>query len=196
MSAITDKARDFWDRISPRERALVVLIAIGLPLAGGVWLALSIHDGLVTKDAHNEQMRDALELIAHEKAKGPQALATDDAPKIPAEPERLEAYITKAQDKFSLKFKGPIDSRSKVTKNGFVTTTVACALDNITTDELKAFLQEIETANKLVVTTHLEVRRNFRDKKKIDAQFEISTYSLEKPKPNAGSGDAADKKDG
>jgi hypothetical protein len=192
--AITDRARDFWDRISPRERALVVLLAIGIPIAGGVWLALSIHDGLVTMDQRNDQMRDALEIIQHEKGKGPQALV-DDAPKIPAEPEKLEAYVSKAAEKFSLKFKGPIDSRPKATKNGFVTTTVACAIDNITTDELKAFLQEVETTNKLVVTTHLEVRRNFRDKKKIDATFEISTYSLEKPKAGAGSGEA-DKKDG
>jgi type II secretion system (T2SS) protein M len=194
--AITDRARDFWDRISPRERALVVLLAIGVPIAGGVWLALSIHDGLVTMDQRNDQMRDALEIIQHEKGKGPQA-TPDDAPKIPAEPERLEAYVTKAAEKFSLKFKGPIDSRPKATKNGFVTSTVSCAIDSISTDELKAFLQEVETTNKLVVTTHLEVRRNFRDRKKIDATFEISTYSLEKPKAGAGSGAEADgKKDG
>ena len=32
MSAISDKARDFWDRISPRERRLVILLAVALPI--------------------------------------------------------------------------------------------------------------------------------------------------------------------
>ena len=32
MSAITDKATDFWDRISPRERRLVVIAAVAVPL--------------------------------------------------------------------------------------------------------------------------------------------------------------------
>ena len=80
--AITDRARDFWDRISPRERALVVLLSIGLPLAAAVWLAFSIHDGLSSMDARNQQMRDALDIIETEKAKGP-LVVSDDAPKIP-----------------------------------------------------------------------------------------------------------------
>lgn len=190
--AITDRARDFWDRISPRERMLVVLLAIGLPIAAAVWLALSIHDGLATMDARNQTMRDALEIIATEKAKGPQVV-TDDAPKIPAEPMPLETYVTKAAEKFSLKFKGPIDSRPKVVRNGFVTTTLSCAFDDITTDQLKAFLQEVEQGNKIVVVTHLDVRRDFRDKKKIDATFEVSTYSLEAKPKESGSGEDKDK---
>ena len=38
--AVADRARDFWDRISPRERKLVVLLAVALPIVLAIWLGL------------------------------------------------------------------------------------------------------------------------------------------------------------
>ena len=71
---------------------------------------------------------------------------------------------------------GSIEQRA-VTKNGIVTTTVSCAVEDISTDQLKALLQDIETAEKVVAVTHLDVKRDRRDTKKIDVTLEISTYS-------------------
>jgi hypothetical protein len=189
--AISDRARDFWDRISPRERALVVLLAIGVPIAVTVLLGLSIRDGLIEREERNERTREALEVIARMRAK-PQAVTPTDEVPIPDDPIPLETYVTKAAEKGQLKFKGSIETRRGQPRNGFITHTVSVALDDITTDQLKAFLSELEMGNKTVVVTQLDVRRDFRDKKKIDANFEISTYSKDKPKA-AGS---AEKKDG
>ena len=186
--AISDRARDFWDRISPRERVLVVLLGFAVPVLLVVWLGLSIRGGLIAMEDRNEQTREALAEIAKIKANGP-LQPVDDQIKIPDAAVALETYVSKAAEKFSLKFKGAIDSRPKVTRNGFVTTTVSCSLDDVTTDQLKAFLQEVETGNPVVVVTHLDVRRDFRDKKKIDVGFEISTYS-NAPKSGDGSGSA------
>ena len=186
--AISDRARDFWDRISPRERVLVVALAFALPAILATWLALSIRGGLIAMEERNERTRDALAEIAKLRASGPQQ-PIDDQVKVPDEPVALETYVSKAAEKVSLKFKGAIDSRPKATRNGFVTTTVSCALDDVTTDQLKAFLQEVETGNKVVIVTHVDIRRDFRDKKKLDVAFEISTYS-NVPKPGSGSGSA------
>jgi hypothetical protein len=190
--AISDRARDFWDRISPRERMLVVVLAIGVPVALAVWLGLSIRDGLIEREARNEQTREALDVIAKLREKGPQAAPVDEVP-IPDDPIPLETYVTKAAEKNQLKFKGSIETRKGTPKNGFVTTTVTCSLDDITTDQLKAFLAEVEGPNKTVVVTHLDIRRDFRDKKKLDANFEISTYS--KHRANAAGSAEAEKKD-
>lgn len=173
--AFSDRARDFWDRISPRERKLVVFLGAAVPIALAIWLGMSIRDGLVNMEARNEQARDALDIVGKLKAAGgPQQ--EDPGVKIPDAPIALTTYVSKALDKNSLKNKGSIDER-KVTKNGIVTTTVSCALEDITTDQLKAFLQEVETAEKIVAVTHIDVKRDRRDAKKIDATFEISTYS-------------------
>jgi hypothetical protein len=192
-------ARDFWDRISPRERKLVVFLAVVVPLGLAIWLGLSIRDGLIVMDERNERTRDAISRVAKMKAAG--GVQEEPGVKIPDTAIPLETYVTKAAEKGGLKFKGPIDSRPKVTKNGFVTTTVSCALDDISTDQLKAFLQEIESGVLIVAVTHIDVKRDFKDKKKVDASFEISTYSnAEKVKKDGEGGgteapDAKDSKD-
>ncbi|MEO8704994.1 MAG: type II secretion system protein GspM [Kofleriaceae bacterium] len=194
--AFSDRTRDFWDRISPRERKLVVFLAFVVPLGLVIWLGLSIRDGLITMEDHNQKTRDALDIIADLKLRGPQTPTADDV-KIPDDALALETYVSKAAEKFSLKFKGPIDSRPKTTRNGFVTTTISCALDDITTDQLKSFLQEVEQGNKVVAVTHVDVRRDFKDKKKVDATFDISTYStLPKVTPSGSGAGSAEKKGG
>lgn len=186
--AINDRLRDFWDRISPRERAMVLVLGVAVPVGLALWLGFSIHDGLVAMENRNDQTRKALDVIADLKVRGTPAPAADVV-KIPDEPLALETYISQAAKKNSLTFKGSIDSRPKVTHNGFVTMTVSCALDNITTEQLKGFLAEVER-EKVVYVTHLTVRRDFSDKKKLDATFDVSTYA-NAPKAGAGSGSAA-----
>ena len=61
--ALTDRARDFWDRISPRERNLVVLLAVALPITLALWLGLAIHDGLVAMEKRNDDTRKALDIV-------------------------------------------------------------------------------------------------------------------------------------
>src|SRR5512143_2591142 len=78
MSAISDKARDFWDRISPRERRLVILLAIAAPVCIAIWLGLSIRDGLVNMEARNERTRKALRVLDGMRAEGTPAQKTDD----------------------------------------------------------------------------------------------------------------------
>lgn len=186
---LTDRFRNFWDRISPRERKLVVLLVIGVPIALAVWLGLAIRDGLVAMEDRNQTTRDALEIIEQLKAAGPQQAAADQV-KIPDEPIALETYVSKAAEKSGLAFKGSIDTR-KAARNGFVTTTVSVSLDDISTDQLKAFLQEVETGNRTVVVTHLDVHQDFRDHTKLDASFEISAYSKDHAKAS-GSGEDKD----
>jgi hypothetical protein len=174
-----------------------VFLAFAVPLGLAIWLGLSIRDGLVAMDERNERTREAISRVAKMNAAGG-AQVEDPGVKIPDNPLPLETYVSKAAEKSGLKFKGPIDSRPKQTKNGFVTTTVSCALDDITTEQLKTFLQEIESdVYKVVAVTHIDIKREWKDKKKIDVSFEISTYSnAEKTKKEGdGSGDAADAKD-
>lgn len=198
--AISDRARDFWDRISSRERVLVVLLGVAAPVTIAIWLGLSIRDGLVVMEDRNDKTRDALKVVEKLKVTGPAEPVDDTLAKMPNEPLGLETYVSAAAKKNSITLKGAIERRQEQKKNGFITTTVACSLDDVNTDQLKAFLQEVETGNKYVAVTHIDVHRDFRDKKKLDATFEVSTYSKEqKATGGEGSGSGAgsgDKKKG
>lgn len=192
MSAISDRARDFWDRISPRERRLVVIAAIALPVTLAVWLGLSIRDGLVDMEKRNQQARKALNVLADLRAKGETHPKVDDAiAMMGTEPLSLPTYLDNAAKKASFTLKSttphPPDKR-----NGFVTNSVSCTLDDLTIEQLKTFLMEVEMGSKVVAVTHIDMRRDFRDKTKLDVNLEVSTYSKEAPaQPAAGSADAA-----
>src|SRR5690606_25489604 len=95
------------------------------------------------------------------------------------EPLSLDTYLDNAAKKAGFPLKGTTP-HTPVTRNGFVTTSVSLSVDNVEIDKLKTFLQEIETASKVVVVTSLETSRDRRDRTKLDARLIVSTYSREK----------------
>jgi type II secretory pathway component PulM len=194
MSAISDKARDFWDGISPRERRLVIIAAIALPITLAVWLGLAIRDGLSDMETRNAQMRKALGVLADLRARGENLRKTDDVIDLMGtEPLSLPTYLDNAAKKanFTLKSTTP---HPPVTRNGFVTNSVSATLDDLSIEQLKTFLMEVEMGSKYVAITHIDLRRDFRDKTKLDVNLEVSTYSKVPPAKPEGEGD--DGKDG
>jgi hypothetical protein len=196
--AVADRARDFWDRISPRERKLVILLAVATPITLAVWFGFSIKDGLEEREDRNRQMRRALAIISELKARGPATRPEDDPLKdIKPEPLSLDTYLDNAAKKAGFPLKGT-SPHTPVTRNGFVTTSVSLNIDDLEIDKLKTFLHAIETDSKVVAITSLETVRDRRDRTKLDAKLIVSTYSLEKTESDDGGakGSAAPKKGG
>ncbi|HWO21369.1 MAG TPA: type II secretion system protein GspM [Kofleriaceae bacterium] len=186
--AFADRAQDFWDRISPRERTLVVLLAVATPIVLAIWLGSSIKDGLAEREARIEKMRRALVVIADLKSRGPREAQADDPLKdIGPEPLSLDTYLDNAAKKagFTIKNTTP---HTPVTRNGFVTTSISFSIDDLEIDKLKTFLQEVETTSKAVAITTLETSRDRRDRTKVDAKLIVSTYSREKTEASGGAG--------
>jgi len=197
MSAITDRASDFWARISPRERRLVLIAAVAVPLTIAIWLGLAIHDGLDAMATRNNKSRKALDALADLRARGQTHEQVDDvAATMGTEPLSLDTYLSNAAKKAKYDLKSTITPRQPVSRNGFVTNTSTLSIENMTIEQLRDFLQEVETASKVVAVTHIDMRRDFRDKDKIDINLEVSTYSKEKPAGAEGSGAAGSDKKG
>lgn len=196
MSTIRDRARDFWDRISPRERRLVVIGAIVAPITLALWLGFAIHDGLDAMEQRNEKARKALVVVEDMKARGQTAHSADNdvLATMGTEPLQLDTYLTNAAKKAHFDMKDTITPHQPVTKNGFVTNTSSVTINKMSIAEVKDFLQAIETDSKAVAVTHLELRRDFRDKDKLSATIEVSNYSKEPPAKSDGSAGSADKK--
>jgi type II secretory pathway component PulM len=197
MSAVSERARDFWDRISPRERGLVMFAAVVAPLSLVIWLGLAIGDGLASMQSRNDKMRKALTALADLKARGgPKQPVDDIVAGMPSEPLSLETYLSNAATTagFVLKATTP---RNPVTRNGFTTASVSLAANDVNIEQLKKFLQEIETKSKYVAITRLDItRREFKGKDKLDASLEVSTYAREAAKKTEaapGSGGSAEK---
>ena len=191
--AIADRARDFWDRISARERRLVVVLVIAAPICIAVYLGLAIHDGLIAREKRNADYRKAIDIVEILHQRGPAVPIDDLVATMPSEPVSLNTYLTNAATKSGFSLKGT-QPHNAVTKNKFVTNSVTCSVSDLTIEQLKKFLQEIEAGNKHVVVTTLDIRKNFKNSKDghLDATLEVSTYSREIEKgTGSGSGSAA-----
>lgn len=194
MSAISDRARDFWDRISPRERRLVIVAAIAVPITLALWLGMAIRDGLVDMEKRNAQSRKALTVLADLRARGELHPKTEDVTAMMGtEPLSLPTYLDNAAKKASFTLKSATP-HPPAKSNGFVTNSVSVTLDDLTIDQLKTFLMEVEMGSRVVAVTHIDLRRDFRDKTKLDVNLEVSTYSKEPPaQPEGGDADSEKK---
>ena len=189
MSAVSERARDFWDRISPRERGLVMVAAVAAPLTLVIWLGLAIGDGLSSMQARNDKIRKALVVLADLKARGPKQPVDDLVSGMPVEPLSLETYLSNAATTAGFVLKGTTP-RNPVVRNGFTTASVSLSVNDVTLDQLKKFLQEVETKSKYVAITRMEIsRREYKGKDKLEASLEVSTYAKEAAKKtDSGSG--------
>jgi type II secretory pathway component PulM len=191
MSAITDRARDFWDRISPRERNLVVLAAIATPLVLAFWLGSAIHDGLGAMEHRNDRTRKALVAVETMRAKGETKPIVDDSvAAMTTEPLPLPTYITNAAKKAKFELKSTITPHGAQPKGGFVTNSASLQVDKLDIEQVKDFLNALEADSKVVAITTLELDRDFRDKDKLRLDLEVSTYSREAPKAGSDAGSA------
>ncbi|HTR55516.1 MAG TPA: type II secretion system protein GspM [Kofleriaceae bacterium] len=198
MSTITDRARDFWDRISPRERRLVIIAGIAAPIVLAIWLGLAIHDGLDAMEQRNDHTRKALAVLADLRARGQTHAQVDDSiATMPTLPLSLETYLNTAAKEahFDLSKVG-VTPRTPQEKNGFVTSSVSLTLTKLTIAEAKDFLQRIESNSKYVAVTHLELSADSREKDKITMTLEVSSYSKSPPAKADGSGSGSAGSDG
>jgi hypothetical protein len=195
--AISDRAKDFWERISPRERKLVALLAVAIPVTLSIWLGLAIRDGLNDMESRNDKIRRALDVVADLHARGITGEPKDDViAQMGSESLPLETYLDKAAQKAGITFKGAVTPSGTLTRNGFVTHTVKVDFGDVTIEQVKNFFQEIETGSKYVAITHIDARRNYKAKDKLDLSVDVSTYSKDVPKTEGGSaaGSGSDKK--
>jgi len=192
FSTFAVKARDFWDRISPRERRLVLIGVIAMPLTLVLWLGLAIHDGLVAMESRNDKARKALRIVSDIRSRGRVQSDADDVVKtMGSDPIPLDVYLTNAAKKAKFELKSTITPHPAQTKNGFVTSMSSLTLDKLSIEQLKSFLMEIETGSKQVMVTHLELRRDFRDKDKLTLSLDVSAYSKEPSAKADGSGSSS-----
>jgi hypothetical protein len=128
-------------------------------------------------------------VLADLKARG--AAAADATPSLvfPKEPISLPTYLADAATTAGFTLKGSTP-RNPVTRDGFITSSVAINVDDLGLEQLKKFLEAVEEKDTVAIT-HLTIARDRSDKAKVDAKLEVSTYAKPDVTESAGSGSAS-----
>lgn len=171
--AALDRLRDKWDSITPRERRMVVLLGAATVVVLVLYVGLGIRDGMVKLEHKNDRSRRALANLTMLKSK---PIVSGDQAEIPAEAVRLESYLFAAASKAGVTL-GGVTPKGNSTRGSFTVHGASVELRELSLQQATDFLEAIENDSKVVMVTGLQVRRNFRDKAKVELSVEVSTYS-------------------
>jgi hypothetical protein len=177
--ATLDNLRDKWDSITPRERALVVLLGAALVVTVFLMVTFSITDRLDAMDRHNHKMRRALDILQEYRIRPRPQGPADPAVNIGAEPMKMESYVINTAKKVGIGDKVPkVDRGQKQSRpGGIFQHPYQLQVNGLTIEQTRDFLEALETDNKLVAITGLTVKRSFADRQQLDVKIEVSTYS-------------------
>lgn len=182
--ASADQLREKWERITPRERMMVILLGATFVCVVLAWLGFMISDGLDEIEARNGKTRVALRSLetCSTNESGP-------AQVFPDEPEKLETYLDKVAKDVAIEIPGT-SPRTPVERGEYKESSTRLQISGITIYELKDFLEKVETRNRLVVITSLHVKKHFKDQEMLNVDMVVTTYSKVKAQDGEGGGSA------
>ncbi len=168
-----------WNRMAPRERKLVA------GAVGGVVVAVILLIGFLTVDSlrsiaeSNADAREALAAIAKHRDEYLEAKARMVAQevRIGNEPPQLAADLEAAAREVSIQI--PETSGDQPTRPAgkrYVEHNVDVTLKQVDLLSLSKFLAKLETGRRLIVVTHLGIRRRFTEGEKMDVQVTATAF--------------------
>jgi hypothetical protein len=189
--AALDNVRDRWERMAPRERTMMVMLAVTFVVCIFAFVGFNISDGLTSIEDKNDEAREALAAMQHHRINEGSTATPGSEGMIPDEPVKLSRYLEDIVQDVGIT--SPTYPTPKETAKGkYVEISFKLSLKDLTIYELKDFLEKVESKSPVVVIRELHVKRNFRDKEKLNAEMTIATFK----KAAAGEGEDKDKDEG
>lgn len=177
MPSAVDNLRDRWDRITPRERRLVMALAGSAVLLILWWVATTISSGLDQIETKNDKTRKVLSSLHDFRVR--RALgAVPDKPqvKVGETPVELESYLEKIAKDVGITIPS-YNPRPESSKGGFTEVATRFDVRGLTIQQLKDLLQAIESGQGgRVIVSDLQIKRQFREQEKLDVDLVVSTF--------------------
>ena len=179
--------RDWWERLSQRERTLVGAMLTTFVVLVTLGVGYFITDGLETLDQRNSDMRQALRDLdtqrdAYLRMK---SKAAQQETRLGQTPVQLQGYLEQAAKEAGVEIPESTPREQATSNKAFIERSVELRLGAVTLDQLTKFLKAVETGRSMVVVTALEVHTRDDKHEQLDVTMTVSTYER---KPDTGKG--------
>lgn len=172
--ALTENIRLKWERITPRERLLVILLAVSAVVILVFGLGRMAQKKMEALESKNNETRLALKSLSKHQANKRSGKSSQSIV-IPDKPISLDSYLDPIISKAGID--SPMYPSTKTTeKKGFNEVTIKISLKKLTLGQTKEVLENIEKS-KMVIVKELNLDKNFREKEKLDVELTVATYS-------------------
>lgn len=176
-----------WERMTERERRLLVALGVTLTLCVVGLVAFFINDGLSTLESDNEYMRTALDDIERGRDGYQRAKAKLNAleSRIGRGGVQLQGYLETAAKDAGVDIAEQSEQPAQPAGKSYIERAVELRIREVNLESLAKFLRKIETGPNLVVVTQLEVRTRDDKHERLEVEMRVATYEhapAEKPK--------------
>jgi type II secretory pathway component PulM len=187
-----------WGRISARERRLISILGGSFAGCAVLLVGYLVFDAVSTMSQENQDMRDAIDLIAKhsDEYRDAKAKASAIAARVGTEPPQLAAELEAAAKEAGIQIPETADRPEAAAGKRYVEHSLDVKLRKVDLKSLATFLSKIETGRSLVLITRLGIRRSFgSDGTTVDVDMTATTFERLKDgsKKPAAKGAAAGK---
>lgn len=187
MAASMERLRDRWEQVSPREQRLILALGITFVVVVLFVLGRGITGGLDALNEKNQKARATLRVLHdYRQNMGSSAGETQEV-KLPDEPVKLQSYLEGIAGEVGITIPG-FNPQADATKEGVLTASTRFQIRGISLQQLTDFLEKVESKSPHVVVQSLDIKRDFRDKQKLDVDLHVTTYANAKKTEDAEGG--------
>lgn len=168
-----------WGRISARERRLLSILAGAFCGCAVLLVGYLVFDSSQSMRQANEDMREAIAMIAKHSDEYRDAKAKMQAmqARIGTEPPQLAADLEAAAKEAGIQIPETVDRPPSAAGKHYVEHSLDVKLRKVDLKSLATFLGKVETGRALVLVTRLGIRRSFGgDGGTVDVDLTATTY--------------------
>jgi type II secretory pathway component PulM len=193
MATSIEQLRDRWEQISPREQRMILALGITFLLVVLVLLGRGIGGGLTELEERNQKTRAALRVLQDYRQNAGASHDEAREVKLPDEPVKLQSYLESIASEVGVTIPA-FNPQAGATRDGVVTAATRFHLRGISLEQLTSFLEKVESKLPYVVVESLDIKRDFRDNTRLEAELLVTTYAnVEKEGAGEGGKDGKDK---
>jgi hypothetical protein len=183
-----DALRDRFERLSQRERTMVMALGISFVVMLTLIVGFLITDGLSSIAQRNDDMRQALKDIDTQRDNylNARSKSRQLETRLGSTPVQLGGYLEQAAKEAGVQIPESNDRAPAPAGKQYIERAVDLRLQHVKLDELATFLKKIETGPNLVIVTALSIHTRDDKHQELDVEMTVSTYERAQPKDKPG----------
>lgn len=188
MASLIDQISESFQRMSRRERILVLGLAASLVVLLLALFSFLILDGLDTREARNERLRQVIRKLEKNRNRL-MASKREDARldiKLDRKPPALQGHIESIAKRLEVEIKDykPAKPKELGKRKRVLEKAVTISIYDIGLGKLMKFINALESGGYLIMITQLQVVPRSTDHGRLDVKkLRVSSYERNDPKP-------------
>jgi general secretion pathway protein M len=185
-----------WERMAPRERRWVAVLAIVVLILSVLLGTYFVFSSIGDLEEGNADIREALSAIAKHRGEYLEAKTRSAAQeaRIGNDPPQLTADLEAAAQGEEVKIEESNERPAVPAGRRYTEHNVDLKIRDVDLQSLTKFLRRVETGPRLIVFTHLSLKRRYSEADKLDVELTATAFErVHEEKPGKKKGDAKDK---